>query len=101
MPSNDKQKGSTFSKKKASIAEKSQEITKFSENNKKEELKPPADLNEVIDQIYNTKGINTKSPSFQPSSKSDYHSEHETEHDTNPFESYPSYQPLQQNYYDD
>jgi hypothetical protein len=93
MLSSDKQKVSSFTKKKTSIVEKPQEITKFSENTKKEDIKPPADLNEVIDKIYNTKGINTQSPSFQPSSKSDYHSEHETEKETNPFESYPSYQP--------
>jgi hypothetical protein len=88
--STDKQKASTFTKKKASIVEKPQEITKFSENKKEE--KPPADLNEVIDKIYN-KGINTQSPSFLPSTKSEYQSSQENEQETNPFESYPSYQP--------
>jgi len=66
-------------------------VTKFSENEKSEDTKPPADLNEVIDQIYNTK-INTSSPSFQPSKESDYQSEQEAEHETNPFESYNNYQ---------
>jgi hypothetical protein len=87
--STDKQKASSFTKKKASIVEKPQETIKFTENKKEE--KPPADLNEVIDKIYN-KGINTQSPSFLPSSKSEYQSSQE-EQETNPFESYPSYQP--------
>ena len=70
---------------------KPSEVTKFSENLKKEEVKPPADLNEVIDKIYNTK-INTGSPEFQPSNKSDYHSEQDGEHEANPFENFSSYQ---------
>ena len=87
----DKQKSGTFTKKK-SVNAKPTEVTKFSENEKTEEIKPPADLNEVIDKIYNTK-INACSPSFQPSKESDYQSEQEVEHETNPFENYNSYQP--------
>jgi hypothetical protein len=52
------------------VQSKPTEVTKFSENEKAED-KPPADLNEVIDQIYATK-INASSPSFQPSKESDY-----------------------------
>lgn len=77
------------------------EVTKFSENEKIEDTKPPADLNEVIDKIYNSK-INTSSPSFQPSKESDYQSEQEVDHETNPFESYSNYQQVQPPYiYDD
>ena len=67
-------------------------MTKFSENEKTEDIKPPADLNEVIDKIYNTK-INAQSPSFQPSvsKESDYQSEQEVEHEANPFETYNSF----------
>ena len=84
MLSYDKQKSGTFAKKK-SVNSKPTEVTKFAENEKTEEAKPPADLNEVIDQIYNTK-INASSPSFQPSKESDYQSEQEAEHEANPFE---------------
>lgn len=49
MLSYDKQqKSGTFTKKK-SVNSKPSEVTKFSENEKTEEIKQPADLNEVID----------------------------------------------------
>jgi hypothetical protein len=72
------------------VTAKPSEVSKFQENKKEE--KPPADLNEVIDKIYNTK-INTGSPAFQPAKESDQYSDQEGEHESNPFESFNSYQP--------